>query len=616
MSDKEMELIKAAYKGRLDDVKRLVEKEGVNPNFDNGEALCYAAWKGRTTVVDYLLKKNVSTESRWCGGDTPLIDAARNNHFNHLEIVRLLLDANADLNAKDEDNKTALDWAVEYNYNDVAQLLRDHPKRKFLKDEILAALESTSTQALLIILQDPKIDVNLRDNNYTPLLHRLVDYGSVEVLECVARRNDLAINATDRADRTAFMLAVAKKDAAAVLVLLKAGACTRLVRDDGSIDCTDVFGNLLLEVVTDGDDIAVDLLLQDGVRPTATNAERRTALHLAVINANEAIVDQLLKKMESLAKYRDLEGNLPLHYAAAIDNSISNKLVALASENDLKATNNEGDTPLAVAVKKGCSRVVAALLSKEKTLGYNPREGGTLLHVAAASDRDCKDIIKALIAAGHNVFAKTTAGLTPLALARAQSAPRGNIKALEVAEAAAIQLLFDAVRDTDVAKIDVLVKSGVLVNAQDPGTGHTALHMAAVHRQDKVVAQLVAAGATVNNGQTALHAAVALPSSNAVNVVTVVKRLLLEGADVVAMDNKGRQPLHLAAMHGLVELLPLLVAANIDATDSDLMTPLHHAVKCGSIDVVKCLVAMGASLCLENKVGPKNIIQHDKKCGE
>ncbi|EQC30143.1 hypothetical protein SDRG_12201 [Saprolegnia diclina VS20] len=51
-------------------------------------------------------------------------------------VVRLLLDANANLNAKNNDNQTALDWAVEKKHNDVAQLLSDHPERQSTKTKV------------------------------------------------------------------------------------------------------------------------------------------------------------------------------------------------------------------------------------------------------------------------------------------------------------------------------------------------------------------------------------------------------------------------------------------------------------------------------------------------
>ncbi|MEE3171543.1 MAG: ankyrin repeat domain-containing protein, partial [Pseudomonadota bacterium] len=52
-------------------------------------------------------------------GLTPLHYAA---YWGHKEIVELLIAKNADINAKDEDGRTALDWA----HGETAELLRKH----------------------------------------------------------------------------------------------------------------------------------------------------------------------------------------------------------------------------------------------------------------------------------------------------------------------------------------------------------------------------------------------------------------------------------------------------------------------------------------------------------
>ncbi|EQC26386.1 hypothetical protein SDRG_15797, partial [Saprolegnia diclina VS20] len=292
MSDKEEELRVAASGGRLDDVKRLVEKEGVNPNYNNGRALCFAACNGHTTVVDYLLKKNVSTEGRY-GGDTPLIDAAQ---CNHLEVVRLLLDANADLNAKNNDDKTALDLAAEKKHNDVAQLLRDHAQRKLTKTKLLAALHETRIQDAITLIKSTTVDVNLRDGNYVPLLQLVVDTGDMALLQTLLSKPNLDVNATDKEERTALTRAIAKSNVAAVFALLKVNPLIRLVDNEGLVIETDVLGSLLLHAASTNDASNVDNLLRAGVRPSTINKDGATALHVAAANGYDTIAALLLAK--------------------------------------------------------------------------------------------------------------------------------------------------------------------------------------------------------------------------------------------------------------------------------------------------------------------------------
>lgn len=84
----------AAYKGLLPFVKRLVEA-GADVNLYGWSPLVYAAFSGRTAVVEYLLGKGAEVNATTPNGLTALLFAAR---FGHLEVVELLLRNKADPN--------------------------------------------------------------------------------------------------------------------------------------------------------------------------------------------------------------------------------------------------------------------------------------------------------------------------------------------------------------------------------------------------------------------------------------------------------------------------------------------------------------------------------------
>ncbi|TLD44337.1 MAG: hypothetical protein FAZ92_03406 [Accumulibacter sp.] len=110
----------AAYKGLLPFVKRLVEA-GADVNLYGWSPLVYAAFGGRTAVVEYLLIKGAEVNATTPNGSTALLFAAR---FGHLEVVELLLRNKADPNLANDRGATPIDWALKSDNTDIADLLR------------------------------------------------------------------------------------------------------------------------------------------------------------------------------------------------------------------------------------------------------------------------------------------------------------------------------------------------------------------------------------------------------------------------------------------------------------------------------------------------------------
>lgn len=93
------------------EIVKLLLKSGAKVNHDNGfSPIYYAALKGETENVRLLLNaKAIVDEPRRSNYWTPLIEAARNDH---VEVMKLLLGAGADVNRRAYDGKTALMYAA------------------------------------------------------------------------------------------------------------------------------------------------------------------------------------------------------------------------------------------------------------------------------------------------------------------------------------------------------------------------------------------------------------------------------------------------------------------------------------------------------------------------
>jgi len=127
----------AAYNGNSGVVRLLCQEYGVDVNCSTSEALEeqprkgitaleWAAMVGHTEVVKVLLDNNADVNARRTDdGATPLDAAAYNGHT---EVVKLLLDNNADVNARrtSDDGATPLYIAADNGHTEVVRLLLDN----------------------------------------------------------------------------------------------------------------------------------------------------------------------------------------------------------------------------------------------------------------------------------------------------------------------------------------------------------------------------------------------------------------------------------------------------------------------------------------------------------
>ncbi|XP_067003505.2 ankyrin repeat domain-containing protein 17 isoform X3 [Anabrus simplex] len=113
-------LMEAAREGH-EEMVALLLSQGANINAQTEEtqetALTLACCGGFTDVADFLIKAGADIE---LGASTPLMEAAQEGH---LELVKYLLEASADVHATTQTGDTALTYACENGHTDVADLL-------------------------------------------------------------------------------------------------------------------------------------------------------------------------------------------------------------------------------------------------------------------------------------------------------------------------------------------------------------------------------------------------------------------------------------------------------------------------------------------------------------
>ena len=154
-----------------------------------------AASAGHPDILSLLLEHGADIDARTRGGDTPLIEASTNGK---VEAVQFLLDHGADINAQDSDGFTSLFSAVNHGNLELIRMLLERGARPNVPHKstgwtpLHRAVYDKKTQAVRLLL-DHGADVNARDKSgqtpsqlasifdYHEFREVLADYGAESV---------------------------------------------------------------------------------------------------------------------------------------------------------------------------------------------------------------------------------------------------------------------------------------------------------------------------------------------------------------------------------------------------------------------------------------------------
>jgi ankyrin repeat protein len=129
---------KAAYKGDLKKVKRIIEKDPSQINIQDSfgwTPLQLASSKGHIEIVEFLLNRGADTELENNHGETALLLAARFAIHRKYETIKTLLEHGAAVNHKDKHGRAALHKAAMYSGEKVINLLISYGADVNARDE-------------------------------------------------------------------------------------------------------------------------------------------------------------------------------------------------------------------------------------------------------------------------------------------------------------------------------------------------------------------------------------------------------------------------------------------------------------------------------------------------
>ena len=228
---------------------------------------------------------------------------------------------------------------------------------------------------------------------------------------------------------------------------------------------------------------AVELVLNDGLGINTPALCNRTPLLWASLSSSGEFIETLIDLGANVNAQRTDDKVTPLLLSANWNNFMAVYLL-LDHGADANIASADGNSPLHTAVSKGFFDITELLVEKGSYVNLQNKEGRTPLFLSVKGKHE--QLIKLLIENEADVRIGYKENSTErFYLVRGKN--RGR--------AAWHYIAGEQVNEPEI--IDLLVKSGAIVNAQD-AEGFTPLHMAAIHGNLKIVKKLVDLDADVN----------------------------------------------------------------------------------------------------------------------
>lgn len=459
--------------------------------------LHYAAADELEDVITFL-ERGYDINVRNNQGETPLDFAVLHEKK---DIIHYLVSSGADVNASDNDGLTPLIDAIFVENDEIIQYLRDNGARVTAED-----IENIKDANIALVVSIFLGDVKLTELSISKGadLNLEFGFGNLHTIHLAAQKNHTEI----------------------VRLLISKGA-------------------------------DVNAETQYGVRPLFL-AEEKEMVRFLIENgakANKQVIERIGEtRMQQYAYLGDLE---------------KVKSIIFKDPDELNKRTSGGSTLLHFASRGGNLELVNYIIEKGGDIHIRNKKKDTILHLAVESDN--KELVEYLILQGLDVDAKNSRGETPIYRAI------DEIALLLVGKGADINLctkngysiLTVMALKLNKRTIRKIITEGIDVDAKD-GHGNTALHTLVIasdtpeetHKAIEIAELLLSEGTNINatdaDGNTPLHLAVREEN------YLLTKYLIQNGADIRIENNKGKTSRSLSDASENKAIISLLGAEDQD----------------------------------------------------
>ncbi|KAL7940994.1 putative ankyrin repeat protein [Trichoderma barbatum] len=594
-TSKKQPLILAAIRGATECARALLNYEadpiiwGSSINI----ALYEAAGAGHTEIARLLLEHDTKQDlnARLPGRKTLLMQAI---DTEDVELVSMLIKRGAEVNILDQNVtnywKTPLSLACLKGLLDMVKLLMENGADVNFTGDVsdppfMAAIASGVFKVATHLLQDERVVVDQMTSDGVNAL--IVAFSSPSMVQRLLERG-LPIN-HNSFEGTILLKAATNNCPKTIQVLLKHDPKPDLecICQDNFLDGRVVGCTALQAACYLCSPKCVKILLDAGASVSFRNKKGKDALDLLLqTDQSSKQVEECFKLLLSHrkrgnAEYVNERRQTRLHFVKKTTKvSIVELLVAAMVPFDTQ--DEDGYTPLAVAVREGNRSVAEYLIEHGANVNIFGPKFGSILHIAVTKGN--LSVAKILVDAG------------------------ADREAVDPKYKYGESLLYAAFDIEDDSNLKRMVKylvddAKVPINKYGGAFGYALIRAATVLRVnpsvgDNILRFLLRRKAEINvidnQGCTALHLACTTPYMDR------IKSLVKAGANVDTKDKYGRLPIHFAAgrysADNFVYLLDQRKDIDVDAADQDGWTPLLWAARSGAAETITKLVGQGADI--------------------
>lgn len=342
------------------------------PREDMETPLLQAVVKGEATQVRALIADRADVNKADKVGITPLLLASE---YGDVEIMKLLIQAGANVNFLSKRDRTALMGAVRCSAG--VKLLLEAGATVELRNQsnetaLMHAASGRNLESVKLILA-ANADISARNlDNRTPLIFS-INGGNPRVVEYLLQNGAAKELATDVGSGTALIEATKYSKSAIVRILIAAGANAKAMGN---------YGHTPLAVAAmNGDLESAHLLLAAGADPNVKAKESPTPITWASTYGHTRVVQALLKAGAAVYNKDD---SWPALVAAARGDHTETMDVLLKAGADINMRAYDGRTALMYSARQGKIKSVRFLIERGAELNLKD-ENGTALSAAKKS---------------------------------------------------------------------------------------------------------------------------------------------------------------------------------------------------------------------------------------